>query len=92
MEKISDFFSLSNFFLHAYVLFGREYDKTLNIFLVCAMREQEREELVILLGLEVGTEVGEEEVERLREVEKRAREVQERLACAVCKDREVTFK
>ena len=73
-------------------MFQREYDKTLNIFLVCAMREQEREELVTLLGLEVGTEVGEEEVERLREMEKRAREVQERLACGVCKDREVTFK
>ena len=56
------------------------------------MREQEREELVTLLGVEVGTEVGEEEVERLREVEKRAMEVQERLACAVCKDREVTCK
>ena len=37
----------------------------------------------------VEKEVGEEEVERLREVEKRARETQERLMCTVCQDREV---
>ena len=43
-----------------------------------------------LLGVELGKEVGEEEVERLREVEKRARETQERLECTVCQDREVT--
>ena len=43
-----------------------------------------------LLGVEVGKEVGEEEVERLREVEKRARETQERLMCTVCQEREVT--
>ena len=55
------------------------------------MREQEWEELVTLLGVELGTEVGEEELERLREVEKRSREVQERLVCAVCQEREVIF-
>ena len=54
------------------------------------MREQEREELMALLGVDLGKEVGEEEVERLREVEKRARETQERLMCTVCQEREVT--
>ena len=33
------------------------------------MREQERDDLVTLLDVEVGKEVGEEEVERLREVD-----------------------
>ena len=54
------------------------------------MREQEREELMALLGVELEKEVGEDEVERLREVEKRARETQERLECTVCQESEVT--
>ena len=57
---------------------------------VCSMREQEREELMTLLGVVVKKEVGEEEVERLREVEKGAKETQERLECTVCHEREVT--
>ena len=43
-----------------------------------------------LFGVGVEKEVGEEEVERLREVEKMAREAQERLVCTVCQEREVT--
>ena len=54
------------------------------------MREQEREELMTLFGVGVEKRTSEEEVERLREVEKRAREAQERLECTVCHEREVT--
>ena len=61
------------------------------IFAVWNMREQERDELLTLLGVEMGTEIREEEVERLREGENRAREVQESLVCAVCQEQEVTY-